>query len=43
MSEHAQHYFVPQPSHWMIVGSFALLLMAGGLAGVLLASRRRIG
>ena len=31
MSEHAQHhYFVPQPSHWMIVGSFALLFMAVG-------------
>src|ERR1035437_8628996 len=32
MSDHAQHYFVPQPSHWMIVGSFALLFMAGGAA-----------
>ena len=27
-----RHYFVPQPSHWMIVGSFALLFMAGGAA-----------
>lgn len=32
MSDHAQHYYVPQPSHWMIVGSFALLFMAGGAA-----------
>src|SRR3972149_6279003 len=32
MSDQAQHYFVPQPSHWMIVGSFALLFMAGGAA-----------
>src|SRR5450756_1184425 len=32
MSDHAQHYFVPQPSHWMIIGSFALLFMAGGAA-----------
>ena len=32
MSDHAQHYFVPQPSHWMIVGSFALLFMAAGAA-----------
>ena len=26
----AQHYYVPEPSHWMIIGSFALLFMAGG-------------
>ncbi len=32
MSEPAQHYFVPQPSHWMIFGSFALLCMASGAA-----------
>ena len=32
MSEEAQHYFVPQPSRWMIVGAFALLFMAGGAA-----------
>ena len=33
MSDQAQHhYFVPQPSHWMIIGSFALLFMAGGAA-----------
>jgi cytochrome c oxidase subunit 3 len=32
MSERAQHYFVPQPSHWMIIGSFALLFMATGAA-----------
>jgi cytochrome c oxidase subunit 3 len=25
-----QHYYVPEPSHWMIIGSFALLFMAGG-------------
>ena len=30
MSDHAQHYYVPQPSYWMIVGSFALLFLAGG-------------
>ena len=30
MSERAQHYFVPEPSRWMIIGSFALLFMAGG-------------
>ena len=32
MSEQGQtqHYFVPEPSHWMIIGSFALLFMAGG-------------
>ena len=23
-------YFVPQPSHWPLVGSLALLLLAGG-------------
>ena len=32
MSDHAQHYYVPQPSHWMIFGSAALLLMASGAA-----------
>jgi cytochrome c oxidase subunit III len=32
MSDHAQHYYVPQPSHWMIFGSGALLLMASGAA-----------
>ena len=32
MNDQAQHYFVPQPSHWMIVGSLALLFMAGGAA-----------
>src|SRR6266581_3976970 len=32
MSEHAQHYFVPRPSHWMIFGSAALLCMASGAA-----------
>jgi len=32
MSEHAQHYFVPQPSRWMIFGSAALLCMASGAA-----------
>ena len=26
------HYFVPQPSHWMIFGSVALLCMASGAA-----------
>ena len=26
------HYFVPQPSHWMIFGSLALLCMASGAA-----------
>jgi cytochrome c oxidase subunit III len=30
MSDHARHYFVPEPSRWMIIGSFALLFMAGG-------------
>jgi cytochrome c oxidase subunit 3 len=29
---HATHYFVPQPSHWMIFGSLALLCMASGAA-----------
>jgi cytochrome c oxidase subunit 3 len=32
MSDQAQHYFVPEPSRWMIIGSFALLFMAGGAA-----------
>jgi cytochrome c oxidase subunit III len=32
MSTRAQHYFVPQPSHWMIFGSLALLCMATGAA-----------
>ncbi|MEK7361601.1 MAG: cytochrome c oxidase subunit 3, partial [Pseudomonadota bacterium] len=32
MSDRAQHYFVPQPSRWMMVGSFALLFLAGGAA-----------
>ncbi|MGB7540978.1 MAG: cytochrome c oxidase subunit 3 [Burkholderiales bacterium] len=32
MSEHAQHYYVPQPSRWMIFGSAALLCMASGAA-----------
>lgn len=32
MSDQAQPYFVPQPSHWMIVGAFALLFLAGGAA-----------
>ncbi|MBX9849256.1 MAG: cytochrome c oxidase subunit 3 [Rhodocyclaceae bacterium] len=30
MSQSASHYFVPQPSHWPIFGSIALLLMANG-------------
>jgi cytochrome c oxidase subunit 3 len=30
MSQQAQRYFVPQPSHWPIVGSTALLSMAAG-------------
>jgi len=30
MSQPASHYFVPQPSHWPIFGSAALLLMANG-------------
>src|SRR5574342_177237 len=32
MSDRAQHYYVPQPSHWMIFGSAALLCMASGAA-----------
>src|SRR5512136_2200169 len=32
MSDHAQHYYVPNPSHWMIFGSAALLCMATGAA-----------
>src|SRR5580765_1836487 len=34
MSDHAQHqhYFVPNPSHWMIFGSAALFFMATGAA-----------
>jgi cytochrome c oxidase subunit 3 len=32
MSDHAQHYYVPNPSHWMIFGSAALLFMASGAA-----------
>lgn len=30
MSQSASRYFVPQPSHWPIVGSLALLLLANG-------------
>jgi cytochrome c oxidase subunit 3 len=30
---HPTHYYVPQPSHWMIFGSLALLCMASGAAG----------
>lgn len=30
MSQSASRYFVPQPSHWPIVGSLALLLLASG-------------
>ena len=30
MSQPASYYFVPQPSHWPIFGSAALLLMANG-------------
>src|SRR5881628_3190374 len=34
MSDRAQHhYYVPQPSHWMIFGSAGLLCMAAGAAG----------
>src|SRR5256885_11594881 len=33
MSDRAQHYYVPQPSHWMIFGSAALLCTATGAAG----------
>src|SRR5690348_6666455 len=32
MGDHAQHYHVPQPSHWMIFGSAALFCMATGAA-----------
>ena len=32
MSDHAQHYYVPQPSHWMIFGSAGLFCMATGAA-----------
>ena len=32
MSDRAQHYYVPQPSHWMIFGSAALFCMATGAA-----------
>jgi cytochrome c oxidase subunit 3 len=34
MSDHAQHqhYYVPNPSHWMIFGSAALFFMATGAA-----------
>ncbi|HKC53710.1 MAG TPA: cytochrome c oxidase subunit 3 [Burkholderiales bacterium] len=32
MSDRAQHYYVPQPSPWMIFGSAALLCMATGAA-----------
>jgi cytochrome c oxidase subunit III len=32
MSQAATRYYVPQPSHWMIFGSAALLLMASGAA-----------
>src|SRR5215510_1521382 len=34
MSDHAQHqhYYVPNPSHWMIFGSAALFFMASGAA-----------
>ena len=34
MSQSASHYFVPQPSHWPIFGSIALLLMANGTVHV---------
>src|SRR5260221_3293323 len=33
MSDRDQHYYVPQPSYWMIFGSAALLCMATGAAG----------
>src|SRR6266705_2335214 len=33
MSDRAQHYYVPQPSHWMIFGSAGLFCMATGAAG----------
>ena len=32
MSGQPRHYFVPQPSHWMIFGSAALLCMGAGAA-----------
>lgn len=32
MTENAQHYFIPAPSHWPIFGSLALLMMALGAA-----------
>lgn len=32
MTDQTRHYFVPEPSRWMIIGSFALLFMAGGAA-----------
>jgi cytochrome c oxidase subunit 3 len=32
MSQAGTHYYVPQPSHWMIFGSAALLCMASGAA-----------
>jgi cytochrome c oxidase subunit 3 len=32
MSDRAQHYYIPQPSHWMIFGSLALFCMATGAA-----------
>ncbi|OFZ71720.1 MAG: MFS transporter [Betaproteobacteria bacterium RBG_16_64_9] len=32
MSQAGSHYYVPQPSHWMIFGSVALLCMASGAA-----------
>ncbi|HEY6898395.1 MAG TPA: cytochrome c oxidase subunit 3 [Rhodocyclaceae bacterium] len=31
MSDHHSGYYVPPPSHWPIVGSLALLTLAGGL------------
>src|SRR6195256_6824143 len=33
MSERAQHYYVPRPSHWMIFGSAGLFCMGGGAGG----------
>src|SRR5215203_2894445 len=32
MSQQASRYFVPQPSHWPIIGSVSLLLMGNGAA-----------
>src|SRR5881296_967714 len=32
MSDRAQHYYVPRPSHWMIFGSVGLFCMATGAA-----------